>query len=45
MLRARGVERIITPIGVNDISIAARVRSDGLTLMTNNLCAFERLPA
>ena len=44
-VRARGMERIITPTGVNDIHIAAPPRSEGLTLMTNNLSEFERLPA
>lgn len=32
------------PIGVNDLHIAAHARSDGLTLVTNNLREFERVP-
>jgi tRNA(fMet)-specific endonuclease VapC len=32
------------PIGVNDLHIAARARSEGLTLVTNNLGEFERVP-
>ena len=33
------------PIGVNDLHIAAHARSEGLTLVTNNLHEFERVPA
>ena len=33
------------PIGVNDLHIAAHARSEGLTLVTNKLRAFERGPA
>ncbi len=33
------------PIGVNDLHIAAHARSLGLTLVTNNLREFERVPA
>ncbi|WP_085317903.1 type II toxin-antitoxin system tRNA(fMet)-specific endonuclease VapC [Derxia lacustris] len=33
-----------TPIGVNDLHIAAQARSEGLTLVTNNLREFERVP-
>lgn len=33
------------PIGVNDLHIAAHARSEGLTLVTNNLREFERVPA
>jgi tRNA(fMet)-specific endonuclease VapC len=32
-------------IGVNDIHIAAHARSEGLTLVSNNLREFERVPA
>jgi tRNA(fMet)-specific endonuclease VapC len=32
-------------IGVNDLHIAAHARSLGLTLVTNNLKEFERVPA
>ncbi|HEY6898356.1 MAG TPA: tRNA(fMet)-specific endonuclease VapC [Rhodocyclaceae bacterium] len=32
------------PIGVNDLHIAAQARSSGLTLVTNNLREFERVP-
>jgi tRNA(fMet)-specific endonuclease VapC len=39
------LERIGKPIGVNDIHIAAHARSEGLTLVTNNLREFERVPA
>ena len=37
------LERIGTPIGVNDLHIAAHARSEGLTLVTNNLREFERV--
>ena len=33
------------PIGVNDLHIAAHARSEGLTLVTNNLRECERVPA
>lgn len=33
------------PIGVNDVHIAAHARSEGLTLVSNNLREFERVPA
>ncbi len=33
-----------TPIGLNDLHIAAHARSEGLTLVTNNLREFERVP-
>ncbi|MES2584976.1 MAG: type II toxin-antitoxin system VapC family toxin [Pseudomonadota bacterium] len=39
------LEKIGKPIGVNDIHIAAHARSEGLTLVTNNLREFERVPA
>ncbi|HEU0186556.1 MAG TPA: type II toxin-antitoxin system VapC family toxin, partial [Gallionellaceae bacterium] len=32
------------PIGINDLHIAALARSQGLTLVTNNLHEFERVP-
>jgi tRNA(fMet)-specific endonuclease VapC len=32
------------PIGVNDIHIAAHARSHGLTLVTNNMSEFKRVP-
>lgn len=32
------------PIGVNDLHIAAHARSEGLTLVTNNLGEFEQVP-
>jgi tRNA(fMet)-specific endonuclease VapC len=31
-----------TPIGVNDLDIAAHARSEGLTLVSNNLHEFDR---
>ena len=37
------LERKGTPIGVNDLHIAAHSRSEGLTLVTNNLKEFERV--
>jgi len=37
------LERKGTPIGVNDLHIAAHARSEGLTLVTNNLREFERI--
>ena len=39
------LERKGTPIGVNDLHIAGHARSEGLTLVTNNLCEFERVEA
>jgi len=39
------LELVGTPIGVNDIHIAAHARSEGLTLVTNNSREFERVPA
>lgn len=39
------LERAGQPIGVNDLHIAAHARSEGLTLVTNNLPEFERVPA
>jgi tRNA(fMet)-specific endonuclease VapC len=34
-----------TPIGVNDFHIAGHARSEGMTLVTNNLREFERVDA
>jgi tRNA(fMet)-specific endonuclease VapC len=33
-----------TPIGVNDLHIAAHARSEGLVLVTNNMHEFVRVP-
>ncbi len=38
------LEKAGTPIGVNDLHIAAHARSEGLTLVTNNLAEFVRVP-
>lgn len=38
------LERAGTPIGVNDLHIAAQARSAGLVLVTNNLAEFARVP-
>ena len=38
------LERSGKLIGVNDIHIAAHARSHGLTLVTNNLSEFKRVP-
>jgi tRNA(fMet)-specific endonuclease VapC len=38
------LEKAGLPIGVNDLHIAAHARSEGLTLVTNNLSEFERVP-
>ncbi len=37
------LERQGIPIGVNDLHIAGHARSEGLTLVTNNLKEFERV--
>ena len=37
------LERRGTPIGVNDLHSAAHARSEGLTLVSNNLREFERV--
>lgn len=37
------LERKGLPIGVNDLHIAAHARSEGLTLVTNNIREFERV--
>jgi tRNA(fMet)-specific endonuclease VapC len=39
------LERRGTPIGVNDLHIAGHSRSEGLTLVSNNLREFERVDA
>lgn len=39
------LERKGTPIGVNDLHIAAHARSEGLVLVTNNIREFERVEA
>lgn len=38
------LERQGRPIGANDLHIAAHARSSGLTVVTNNLAEFERVP-
>ncbi|PKO27397.1 MAG: VapC toxin family PIN domain ribonuclease [Betaproteobacteria bacterium HGW-Betaproteobacteria-9] len=38
------LEKTGRPIGVNDLHIAAHARSEGLTLVTNNVGEFERVP-
>jgi len=38
------LEKVGRPIGINDLHIAAHARSEGLTLVTNNLAEFERVP-
>ncbi|MDP2810483.1 MAG: type II toxin-antitoxin system VapC family toxin [Rhodocyclaceae bacterium] len=38
------LEQAGQPIGINDLHIAAHARSLGLTLVTNNLREFERVP-
>ena len=37
------LERKGVPIGVNDLHIAGHARSEGLTLISNNLREFERV--
>lgn len=39
------LERKGKPIGVNDLHIAGHARSEGLTLVTNNLKEFKRVEA
>ena len=39
------LERKGTPIGVNDLHIAGHARSEGLTLVSNNIREFERVEA
>lgn len=38
------LEKTGRPIGLNDLHIAAHARSEGLTLVTNNIGEFERVP-
>lgn len=38
------LEKSGQPIGINDLHIAAHARSEGLTLVTDNLREFERVP-
>ena len=38
------LERLGQPIGLNDLHIAAHARAQGLTLVSNNLREFERVP-
>ena len=38
------LEKVGRTIGVNDLHIAAHARSEGLTLVSNNLGEFERVP-
>lgn len=38
------LEKSGLPIGVNDLHIAAQARSQGMTLVSNNLREFERVP-
>ena len=38
------LEKAGTPMGVNDMHIAAQARCDGLVLVTNNLREFARVP-
>ena len=42
LIRA-GLERQGLPIGVNDLHIAGHARSEGLTLVSNNLREFQRV--
>lgn len=37
------LERKGTPVGVNDVHIAGHARSEGLTLVSNNIREFERV--
>lgn len=39
------LEKAGQPIGVNDLHIAAHARSEGLTVVTNNVGEFARVPA
>ena len=39
------LERAGTPIGVNDLHIAAHARCEGLTVVSNNIREFARVPA
>lgn len=44
VLRQAALELDGKTIGVNDLHIAAHARSKGLTLVSNNLREFERVP-
>ena len=44
IIRAQ-LEKAGSPIGINDLHIAAHARSEGLVLVTNNLREFKRVPA
>lgn len=39
------LEKSGTPIGTNDLHIAAHARSEGLVVVTNNVSEFKRVPA
>lgn len=39
------LEKAGTPIGINDLHIAAHARSEGLVVVTNNVGEFARVPA
>ena len=39
------LEKLGTPIGINDLHIAGHARSEGLILVTNNVREFERVEA
>ncbi len=39
------LEKLGQTIGVNDLHIAAHARSEGLTMVTNNVSEFARVPA
>ena len=39
------LEKAGTPIGINDLHIAAHARSEGLVVVTNNMVEFARVPA
>lgn len=38
------LEKAGQPFGINDLHIAAHARSEGLTVVTNNLREFEKVP-
>lgn len=38
------LELVGTPIGVNDLHVAAHARSEGLVIVTNNRREFDRVP-
>jgi predicted nucleic acid-binding protein len=43
VIKQRPQHRLGRPIGVNDLHIAAHARSEGHTLVSNNLREFERV--